>query len=266
MKVGILFKQNSKKAVQLAEKVKAFLKKRFCPYIILNGKKRIKGLDLILVLGGDGTLLYTASLVGEKGVPILGVNLGGLGFLTEIKEEELFLELEKFFSGKLKIENRMLLSVRIGKNQRYLALNDLMVGKTELGKMVEIELKVDGYELTRFRADGIIVSTPTGSTAYCLAAGGPIVHPNLSCIILTPICAHSLSLKPLVIPANSKILIKARSKKGEVYLYVDGRKGKRLASGDELHISSAQAPLKLVGSPSMNYYEILRAKLGWGLK
>ena len=160
----------------------------------------------------------------------------------------------------------MLLSGRIGKDLIYLALNDIMVGKTELGRMVEIELKVDGYELAQFRADGIIISTPTGSTAYCLAAGGPIVHPRLQCIIITPICAHSLTLKPLVIPLDSKIMIKARSKKGEVYLYVDGRKGKKITSEDVLQVSSAQAPLKLVSSPSMNYYEILRTKLGWGLK
>lgn len=265
MKVGLLLKPGSKEAQELARKVKNFLKHNSCPCCRITEKLPKENLDLILVLGGDGTLLYAAGLVGEKGVPILGVNLGGLGFLTEVKEEELFFLLGKALRSEMKIEERMLLKAE-ARGEKYLALNEVAAGKAAYSRMIEIELKVEGYELTQFRGDGIIISTPTGSTAYGLAAGGPIVDPRISSIIITPLCPHSLTLRPLVVPAGSRISLRIHTRGGEGYLSVDGRPGKKISEQDQIKISSAEKPLRLVSSPTMNYYEILRTKLGWGWK
>lgn len=265
MKIGLLVKQGSKEAKDLALKVKRFLKHNSCTVFSVAEKLPEQKLDLILVLGGDGTLLYSAGLVGEKGIPILGVNLGGLGFLTEVKEEELLFLLAQAIRSELKFEERMLLKTEAGR-KKYLALNDTVIGKAIYSRMIDIELKVDGYELTQFRGDGIIISTPTGSTAYCLSAGGPIVNPRISSIIITPLCPHSLTLRPLVIPAHSQISLRIKTRGAQVYLTVDGRPAKSLTEKDIIKITSAKQPLKLVSSPTMSYYEILRTKLGWGWK
>ena len=265
MKVGLLLKHGSEEARELSGKVQAFLQRNACASFIIGQKLPKEKLDLIVVLGGDGTLLYAASLVGEKGIPILGVNLGGLGFLTEVKKQELFKLLEKALAGDCRVEERMLLKAEVGK-EHCLALNDMVVGKTVASRMMDIALEVDGYPLSQFRGDGIIIATPTGSTAYCLAAGGPIVAPKRHSIILIPFCPHSLTHRPLVVPSNSRITISVNLRGGEAAMAVDGRNARKISEGDLIKIASAQKPLKLVGSPSMNYYEILRTKLGWGWK
>ncbi len=266
MKVGLLLKQGSKEAKGLAKKVQVFLKRHSCPHYQITDKLTGANPDLILVLGGDGTLLYAAGLVGEKGIPILGVNLGGLGFLTEVQEEELFFLLGKGLQGEFPIEERMLLKAETGGDQ-YLALNDLVLEKSPVSRMIEVELKVDGHELSRFRGNGIIISTPTGSTAYGMAAGGPIVDPRISSLSLIPLCPHSLAIRPLVIPAHSKISLRFQARdRGEVFLVVDGRPGGKISSQEQIKVSAAGNPLRLVCSPTMNYYEILRTKLGWGWK
>ncbi len=268
MNIGIQIKQDSKEAKELAQKIQDYLtnKHKSCLCFPINKEEDVKRADLILVLGGDGTLLYTASLVGEKQIPIIGVNLGGLGFLTEIKKEEIFNFIDRVIEGDFQTEERMLLRAKLYDGREVIALNDIVVGKAQLSRMIEIELKVDKYPLALLRADGIIISTPTGSTAYCLAAGGPIVHPKLKCIILTPICAHSLTIRPIVIPANSKVLVNVKSEQRDVYLTIDGRSLGKISPQQPVEISSAKKPLLLVSSPSMNYYEILRTKLGWGWK
>jgi NAD+ kinase len=226
----------------------------------------IAGLDLIVVLGGDGTLLYAVSLLGDRRVPILGVNLGGLGFLTEIKQEEMFSVLAEILAGKIQPEDRMMLKAAIHNAQgshQLQALNEFVIIKDSPSRMIELETRVDGVYVTKFRADGLLVSTPTGSTAYCMAAGGPIVHEHMRCLILIPICAHTLTTRPLVVPDRSTVEVTLVTQQSHVHLAVDGREGLRLGPGETVTITAAP-DLKLYGSPSMNYYEILRTKLRWG--
>jgi NAD+ kinase len=266
LKIGLVIKNESAEALKLAEKVEKVLAKNSCESIRIKSGAKLDKLDVIFVFGGDGTLLYAASLVGEKGIPILGVKIGGLGFLTEVKEQELFDMIEKAVCANLQTEDRMLLKAEVVGGEDYLALNDIVIGKAVLDRMVDIDIKIDGYELTRIRADGLIVSTPTGSTAYCLAANGPIVHPHVFAMIVVPICAHSLTLRPLVVPADSKISIKVNTKGGDTHLIADGKLGRKIKDADVIKISRGKKPLRLVNSPTMNYYEILRTKLGWGWK
>ncbi len=266
MNIAILSKLDSQKAKKLAQEIIAFLEKKSCQGFELTDPKDIERAELIIVLGGDGTLLYTAGLVGERKIPILGVNLGGLGFLTEVQESEIYQTLEQIIKGNLPIEERMLLQIEYPQGKTHLALNELVIGKGQLSKMIAVEVQVDSYLLSQIRGDGIIIATPTGSTAYSLAAGGPIVHPRLRSIILTPICAHSLTIRPLVIPADSQVEVKIKAEQEEVFLTIDGRYTDKLESDNPVKIKSASAPLLLVSSPSMTYYEILRTKLGWGWK
>lgn len=269
MRIAIIPKKDSPKAERLAKNLKTWLKRKGLQLIEEKEIKkalREKELDLLVILGGDGTLLYATSLVGESGVPILGVNVGGLGFLTEVKVKEAKLSIEKFFAGKLAVEERMLIQAKVlGREKTYLALNEFVLARSYNSKIVDVVVYVDGYYLATFRADGLIVSSPTGSTAYALAGGGPIVHPKVSAILLVPICAHTLTSRPLMVPSSSVIRIEVSGKKdGKINLIGDGKKLKDLSLGERLEISSASSPLRLVSSPSLNYYEILRTKLGWG--
>lgn len=266
MKVGLVLKTDSRDAARLAQKVRAVLARHSCQAVLLDSEAKARNLDLVLVFGGDGTLLHAASLVGEKGIPLLGVKLGGLGFLTEVKEQELMQMVEHALCRDLPVEERMLLKASLKRSGSCLALNEFVLGKTVFSRLAEIELKVDGYQLATMRADGVIFSTPTGSTAYCLAANGPIVHPQVQAIIIVPICAHSLTLRPLVVPADSIIQARVNSRGGDLNLVADGRPAGRLKDLELIEITRAKKPLRLVSSPSMNYYEILRTKLGWGSK
>jgi NAD+ kinase len=266
LKAGLILKYDTSEAVVLAEKVEKLLAKKKCKSVRIGESGKVDGLDVIFVFGGDGTFLYAAKLVGEKGIPILGVKMGGLGFLTEVKEQELLDMIEGGICKGFKTEERMLMRAEVGRDVRYLALNDIVIGKAMFSRMVEIDVKVGGSDLSRIRADGLIISTPAGSTAYCMAAGGPIVHPALCSMVLVPLCPHSLTFRPLVIPAESKLSIRVNTKGGDVHMIVDGRLGKQVLDTDEIKITRAKKPLYIVSSPTMNYYEILRTKLGWGWK
>ena len=224
--------------------------------------------DLIVVLGGDGTLLAVARR-HAGGPPILGVNLGRLGFLTEIPREELYPTLVEVLAGNFESEPRSLFEVTLeradGRSQTYLALNDAVIAKTALSRIIELELTVDGRPVSRYRADGLVVSTPTGSTAYNLSAGGPILHPLLPVAVLTPICPHTLTLRPIVVPDASVIEVTLRTPRESVYLTVDGQEGDTLAHGDRVRIRRHGAQVRLVraGAPR-SIYEGLRSKLHWG--
>lgn len=225
--------------------------------------------DLMVVLGGDGTLLSVARSVGTRPVPILGVNLGRLGFLTEVNIDELFAALEKVLSGDMRIESRMRLDVRVvrGRDElgAYQALNDAVITKTALSRMIDLDAWADGAHVTTYHADGLILATPTGSTAYSLSAGGPLLLPGLDAIVLTPICPHSLTQRPLVIPRGSEIEIVVQSGGNEeVALTVDGQEGMTLADGDRVVTRASAHPIDLVGSPFRSRFEILHAKLRWG--
>ena len=226
--------------------------------------------EMIIVLGGDGTLLSAARLIAnaQTDVPIFGVNLGGLGFLSELSLDELYGNLEKALAGRLKIEERMMLTasvLRRGKPiAKYRVLNDAVINKGALARMVELRVSVNGGHLTTLRADGLIVSTPTGSTAYSLSAGGPIIHPMIRCFVLTPICPHTLSNRPIALPDTVVVTACLSSPSEDVTLTLDGQIGFPLVPNDEVEIEKSRYTLKLIKHPTKSYYEILRTKLKWG--
>ena len=224
--------------------------------------------DLVVVLGGDGTLLYAARSMGRGGAPILGVNLGGLGFLTEVGLEAVYQALEAALAGEFTAEARMMLDVEVSRRgdvvSRQTVLNDAVINKGALARILDLRVKVDGLHLTSYRADGLIVSTPTGSTAYNLSAGGPIVHPAHETIILTPICPFTLSNRPLILPVNAVIEIPINPEALDVMLTSDGQVSCPLEPGDVVRVARSDNSISLIKNPHKNYFEILRTKLGWG--
>lgn len=228
-----------------------------------------EGADLLVVLGGDGTLLAVARAVGARDVPILGVNLGSLGYLTETSREDLFPTLEALLAGELSIEQRMRFDVAVERERsrlgEYIALNDAVISNTSLSRLVHLETSADGAPLTTYHADGLIVSTPTGSTAYSLSAGGPVVLPTFQAILLTPICAHTLTQRPLVLPETVALAVRVGDTRGgRVHLTVDGQVGLDLEVGDVVTVRRSQHPARLVVVPGRNPFSALRAKLRWG--
>jgi NAD+ kinase len=227
----------------------------------------IEHVDVILVLGGDGTLLHAARLVGAAGIPILGVNLGSLGFLTEVKLDEMYSALESLLSGQYQLEERVLLNVEVirkGKNAaQYLALNDAVINKGALARIIDLEVSVNSQPVLSTRGDGLIISTPTGSTAYSLAAGGPILYPTLEAFIIAPICPHALTNRPVVIPDRDEVEV-CLKRGTDVMLTVDGQVGMPLQPHDCLKVYRAQSTLKLVLPFGSTFFRLLREKLRWG--
>jgi NAD+ kinase len=225
-------------------------------------------IDLLIVLGGDGTLLSGARAMGNKRVPILAVNLGGLGFLSSVTLDELYPVLETVLSGGQKTSERMMLEaviLRDGKPvERQNALNDAVVTKKALARMLEFDLFVDGDLVAHYRADGLIVATPTGSTAYSLAAGGPIVDPHLEALVITPICPHMLTNRPLVIPDTARVEIDVTSTDEPVHLTLDGQVGFQLEPRDRVAVMQSANRVLLVQPPRKTYFDVLRSKLRWG--
>ena len=227
--------------------------------------------DLVVVLGGDGTLLAVARAVGERRVPVLGVNLGTLGFLAEISQDELFPTLEDILAGRLRTETRMRLDVRVEHEDRelgrYLALNDAVIAKTALSRMIDLETWADDVEVTTYHGDGVIAATPTGSSAYSLSAGGPLLLPGIGAIVLTPICPHALTQRPIVLPESCRVEIKViDTRGGEVHLTVDGQVGRQLREGDRVTLSASDVPLQMLVPPDRNRFEVMRNKLRWGTR
>ena len=224
--------------------------------------------DLLLVLGGDGTLLAAAREAAARGIPILPINMGSLGFLTSFTLEELYPALETALSGKAAIDERVLLLVERIHGDKVLTqqrvLNDAVVHKGTLARMIELELYIDGGFVCRYRADGLIVATPTGSTAYSMSAGGPIVHPSVESILITPICPHTLSDRPVVVPDTAQIELRLSESSESLYLTLDGQTGSPAQVGDRVRITRAAERIKLIQPPDKPYWEILRNKLKWG--
>jgi NAD+ kinase len=224
--------------------------------------------DLLIVLGGDGTLLSAARLAADRKVPILAVNLGGLGFLTTVSQEEIYTILEEIFSGKHRISERVMIEATIVRGgaviNRQIALNDAVLNKAALARIMDLELRVDGEYVTTYKSDGLILSTPTGSTAYSLAAGGPIVYPIVEAFVVTPICPHTLTNRPLVIPDSAKIEIDFKAEDDAVFLTLDGQVGIELVRGDHIVVQKAPEKLYLVRPAKKTYFQILRNKLKWG--
>ncbi len=229
-----------------------------------------EGADLIVVLGGDGTLLNASRHGKRKEVPILGVNLGGLGFLTETSVEELVTTLKNVLKGDYNISKRIMLDVYVKRGREKIfaitALNDAVITKDALARIIDIETYVANEYLTTFKADGLIFSTPTGSTGYSLAAGGPLIYPSLPNIIVTPICPHTLTNRPIILPDGVEVRARLKSEEEKVILTIDGQVGFPLEYDDEVTIKKSSHTVNLIKSSSRGYFEILRTKLKWGAR
>ncbi|MBI4689903.1 MAG: NAD(+)/NADH kinase [Nitrospirae bacterium] len=224
--------------------------------------------DVIVVLGGDGTMLNVARLVCERGIPILGVNLGGLGFITEVQRQELYDAMEKVLSGECLSEDRLMLMAHIHRHgeriAEYTVLNDVVINKGALARIIDLETCINKTYVTTFKADGLIVSTPTGSTAYSLSAGGPVLYPTLDSIVLTPICPHTLTNRPTVLPDDVLIEVVLKSPSEDVFLTLDGQVGFSLRKEDVVEVKRSPFKTKLLIPFERDYFQVLRTKLKWG--
>jgi NAD+ kinase len=280
--VAIFAKVHDPRCQHVASDLVSWLEARGCTPLIeahlsrhlarpnkMSGEEIREQADLVVVLGGDGTLLSVARLFCKSGIPILGVNLGSLGFLTEITVEELYPVLEHCLNGKQRISQRMMLEVSVIREGKKIekghVLNEIVINKGALARIVDLETKINRNFLTTFKADGLIVSTPTGSTGYSLSAGGPIIHPQMSCLVITPICPHTLTNRPIVVTDDSLICITVTSSFDEkVYLTLDGQVGCELQEGDSVKVHKASTTTALVVSRKRDYFEVIRTKLKWG--
>jgi NAD+ kinase len=231
-------------------------------------KAELPGLaDLLIVLGGDGTLLSMARAVGDLGIPIVGVNLGGLGFLTATTLDEMLPSLEAALQGRMVIEDRLMLLARVVRNGavvcEHMALNDMVITKSAMSRIINLAVSVEGQYATAYRADGLIISTPTGSTAYNLSAGGPILFPTMDAVVLTPIAPHTLSNRPIVLPAAQRIDVRLRVDQ-DVMLTMDGQVGVPLREHDVVEVQKARARIRLVRFEQKDFFSVLRTKLKWG--
>jgi len=224
--------------------------------------------DLIIVLGGDGTLLSVARSAHPFNVPILGVNLGTLGFLAEVTQANLYEVLDNVLEDRYECESRMLLNACIWRDKKkvgdYHVLNDVVISKGALARIVNLQVQVNGQYMTSYRADGLIISTPTGSTAYSLSAGGPIIHPSMDALVLSPICPFTLTNRPIVIPDQSVIQVELATDKEDVRVTFDGQEGCDMFQGDLLEVKKSKTSIQLIQAPGKNYYQTLRKKLHWG--
>jgi NAD+ kinase len=238
---------------------------------VADKQELVNQVGLVLVLGGDGTLLSMADAIGRAGanVPILGVNFGSLGFLTEVTLPELYPALEAAIAGHTRIEARLMLNATIsrtdGSTTTDIAVNDVVINKGARSRLIDLEISVQDGLVTTVRADGLIIATPTGSTAYNLAAGGPIVQPNVDALLLTPIAPHTLTNRPIVIPSSSTVRVKPRmDEQDEVFVTFDGQAVCELRAGDEISVCRAREPMRLIRPATRSYFEVLREKLNWG--
>jgi len=284
---GFVIKHSVPKATKLALEVADWLEKRKCKVIVADESKgflakrpKAKNVpkeqlpttcDMVIVFGGDGTFLSIARQMIWKSVPILGVNLGRLGFLTEVKVEEVYETLETVLQGKFSVQERSMLEARVKRDGKELfclpVLNDVVITKSAIARVIDIQLKLNGVLVATLKADGLIASTPTGSTAYSLAAGGPIVHPKVGATVITAICPHSLNVRPLVIPEEALVEVELMEKDGDIMLTLDGQFGYALEKGDKISITKYKRhSVQVVQSPKRDYFELLRTKLYLGAR
>jgi NAD+ kinase len=224
--------------------------------------------DLVVVLGGDGTLIHAARLLRGREVPVLGVNLGSLGFMTEIPVQELFTALDETLDGRFETDPRLKLTCKLIRNDKVVVedevLNDAVISKGALARIADHDVSIGGKYVCSYKSDGMIISTPTGSTAYALSAGGPIVHPSVEALVIAPICPHSLTQRPLVVPADRVIQVALKNEATDIYLTLDGQSGHTLQGGDRLELERSRKRLMLIRNPRMDYFSVLRQKLHWG--
>jgi NAD+ kinase len=279
--VGVVIKPNHKEAWATACDLAAWLEKR---NINLIGKPHEEGekcgieaaeteefqsqSDLIVVLGGDGTMISTARLTGNREVSVLGINYGSLGYLTDFRIEEMFPALEMILAGEYEIDRRVMLDVEHFRADKKLAegrvLNDVVINKSAFARIIEIEVNLNNLYVNSFRCDGLIVATPTGSTAYNLSAGCPILYPSMNAVVLTPICPFTLTNRPIVVPDEDEIEIKLKNDIEGVVLTLDGQIGFPISAKDKVLIRKSATTFNLVQPPNRNYFDVLRNKLKWG--
>jgi len=239
-----------------------------CPVPQVEPENLAREVDLMLVLGGDGTMIATARMIGDHEVPVLGVNYGGLGYLAEFRIEELYSALESILAGNYRLDRRVMLAVELRRHddppKTSRVLNDVVINKSALARIIEIEAYLNGQFVNSFRADGLIVSTPTGSTAYNLSAGGPVIFPSMNGVVITPICPFTLSNRPIVVPDDAEIELLLKTDKEDVSLTLDGQVGFPLEVADRVRIRKSRTTFNLIQPSNRNYFDVLRDKLRWG--
>ena len=279
-KIGIICKTDRNEPREILQELLPLLRKKGCETFVdaaTAAALNIKGfsrteiaslVDIVLVLGGDGTMLGVSRLVAPKDIPILGINLGSLGFITEVNRDEIFSAIDKMLNDGCAIEERMMLYAAIHRNGKriadYTVLNDIVINKGALARIIDLETNINDRYVTTYKADGLIISTPTGSTAYSLSAGGPILYPTLDSIVVTPICSHTLTNRPIVVPGNSQIEIIIKSLSEDVFLTLDGQVGFSLRMDDIVEISKSPFRTRLLVPIERDYFQVLRTKLKWG--
>jgi len=283
MRFGFLLKRGKPEAREIAAELGQVLRQQGCRLFALDedvaalpaGASAVSpeqlgsSIDALAVLGGDGTFLYGAGLVADHGVPLFGVNLGSLGFMTQFGRSEAVAAIQAASQGRLPIEERMRLAVTIraangAAGETRHAVNDAVLAQRSIARLLDLEARLDGTPIATYKADGVIVSTPTGSTAYTLAAGGPILTPDLEAIVLTPICPHTLTNRPLIIPAEMGVRVVSRAHDEEAYLTVDGQVGSPLETGDAIECCLGDYDVLLIKPPQKTFFDVLRQKLKWG--
>jgi NAD+ kinase len=279
-KIGILCKLSRKEPQDILRELLPWLGERGCEVYVdqdTASRLNIEGYDrqdipalveAVLVLGGDGTMLSVNRLVAQAGIPVLGINLGSLGFLTEVNKEEIYTAVEEMLSGRCVLEERLMLKTTLRRGGEVIdqvsVLNDVVINKGALARIIDLEVSVDQSYVTTYKADGLIISTPTGSTAYSLSAGGPILYPTLENIVLTPICSHTLTNRPIVLSDKVSIAIKLRSSSEDVFLTLDGQVGCALKTDDVIEVVKADYKARLLVAGGTRYFDVLRKKLKWG--
>lgn len=279
-KIGIICKRSRKEPQEILKTLLPWLTQRGCDVFVdrdtatamhMNGydSSEIPSLvDAVLVLGGDGTMLSVIRLVADTGIPVLGINLGSLGFLTEVNKEDIFAAVEKMLEGACSVEERLVLKAVLKRDGQtvdtFFVLNDVVINKGALARIIDMEVSVDGSYVTTYKADGLIIATPTGSTAYSLSANGPILYPTIENIVLTPICSHTLTNRPIVLPDHMKISIRLLSASEDVFLTLDGQVGCALKKDDVIEVVKADYKARLLVACGRGYFDVLRTKLKWG--
>lgn len=272
--IGIVVKNNVQEAKELGQEIAQFLKKNRINVHFEDNKgkeKLISKSDLILVLGGDGTFLSVARQMQKKSIPILGINMGQLGFLTEVKKNEVFDALNLLLKKKILFQERSLIECKLIRKKQIIlnsiVVNDMVISKGAIARIFDTRVEVDTKLVTHIKGDGLIVSTPTGSTAYSLAAGGPIILPNVPALVLTPICPHSLTLRPIVVPETSVLTLTPKFKSEKVILTLDGQSSFEIKNGDSIQLRNFKKhKLKIIHSHKRDYFTILREKLKYGIR
>ena len=278
--VAIIYKRMRPEAASLGRRLKewfeqhsvqVFLKENIDNSGISREDEKIdipEPVETVVVIGGDGTFLSVARFIEERPTPVVGINLGGLGFLTEISADSCFSELENIISGDFEIEERMVLQVSVRREGKEIfsrrVLNDAVINKAALARIIDLHATIDGHFLTHYRGDGLIISTPTGSTAYNISAGGPIIFPTARTIILTPICSFTLTNRPIVFPADVTVMVEVAEPATEVTLTCDGQIGYHIRDLDQVIVKTAATPLRMIKARGISHFETLRSKLKWG--